>query len=148
MKRRILPPTYFFMFLLIGALLHYIVPVAHIIKSPYTYLGAIGVVFGILLNLWADSLFKKEHTTVKPYERPSALITSGPFRISRHPMYLGMFSILFGESVLFGSAAVLPLPFVFAVLIEVMFIRREELNMELTFGKEYTVYKKNVRRWL
>src|SRR6056297_3194705 len=50
----------------------------------------------IVLNLWTDSFFKRYNTTVKPDEIPSMLITTGPFALTKHPMYVGMGLILVG----------------------------------------------------
>ncbi len=148
MKRQLLPPVFLFIFLLAVPVVHYIIPLKQVFAVPYTYMGIILIGFGVLMNLWADHLFKKHFTTVKPYERPSTLITSGPFQITRHPMYLGMFTILCGVSVLFGSAMVLIVPVIFVLLMEILFIRHEEQTMEQTFGGEYTVYKKRIHRWI
>ncbi|MBW1910265.1 MAG: isoprenylcysteine carboxylmethyltransferase family protein [Deltaproteobacteria bacterium] len=106
------------------------------------------MVIGIILNLVADGVFKKLGTTVKPFEESTALITTGVFRISRHPMYVGMVLILIGIAVLMGSLtpyAVIP---VFAVLMEVVFIRVEERMLEEKFSEAWLVYKEKVRRWI
>jgi protein-S-isoprenylcysteine O-methyltransferase Ste14 len=148
MNSKILPPTYFWVFLLLSVGLHFLLPVEKIIHPPFAYLGVVLIIFGIILNIWADNIFKKSQTTVKPYETPNSLVVSGPFRISRHPMYLGMVAILLGESILLGSLITLVSPIVFAAIMEVMFIPAEEENMESAFGKEYLDYKKKVRRWI
>lgn len=148
MKRHINPPAYFMTFLLLTALLHFTVPIMHLVSTPYTYLGILGIGFGMIINIWADAVFKLQNTTVKPYERPSTLVTSGPFSISRNPMYLGMFAILFGEAIFLGSLSVLFMPFIFVMFIEYIFIRREEKNMELAFGEHYQLYRKSVHKWV
>ena len=106
------------------------------------------VAFGVVLNIWTDAIFKKRDTTVKPHEIPTALEISGPFQMSRHPMYLGMVAILLGVAVLLGSLVTLFFPVIFIVLMEMFFIPLEEQNLEKTFGKKYLDYKKKVRRWI
>jgi len=103
MKSKLMPPSYFNVCLIIGFLLFLLFPINLGIAKPYNYLGTLLVAFGIVINLWTDKLIKKFETTVKPYKKPSYLITNGPFRISRHPMYLGMASILFGGALIFDS---------------------------------------------
>ena len=147
MKRHINPPFYFMLFLLMIVLVYYTVPLPRLIHPPLSYLGILGIAFGTVVNIWADAVFKRQNTTVKPYYRPSALVTAGPYRISRNPMYLGMFAILFGEAVLFGTLAVLLMPFIFTVLMQYIFIRSEEKNMEKAFGEKYLTYRKRTRRW-
>ena len=136
------------MFLLLSVGLHFLFPIGRIVHSPYTYAGIVFVVLGIVLNLWSDSLFKKARTTVKPYENPAELITSGPFRISRHPMYLGMVAILLGVAVLLGSIIAFWFPALFLLVMELMFIPLEEKKLEELFGESYLNYRKKARRWI
>ncbi|MBN2457792.1 isoprenylcysteine carboxylmethyltransferase family protein [Candidatus Woesearchaeota archaeon] len=145
---RIMPPTYFWAMLIASVLLHFFVPVKKLIASPYNYLGILLVVFGIIINLMTDSLFKKAKTCVKPHEMPRSLVVSGPFRISRHPMYLGMLAILFGAAILLGSIMTFIPPIIFLVLMECLFIPMEERNLKKRFGSSYLDYKKSVRRWI
>jgi len=87
-KSKMLPPVYFYSIMFSLIILHFLFPILLIIKPPISYLGVIPIILGISLNIWADQLFKKKQTTVKPYESPSQFIEEGPFKISRHPMYL------------------------------------------------------------
>jgi protein-S-isoprenylcysteine O-methyltransferase Ste14 len=148
MKSKIQPPGYFAVSLLLSVGLHFVLPVIRVVVSPYRYLGIVLIGFGVVLNLWTDSLFKRHKTTVKPYENPAHLEVVGPFRISRHPMYLGMVAILLGIAIALGSLVTFVLPIVFVILMETMFIPFEEKNLEEVFGREYLDYKKNVRRWI
>ena len=148
MKNKILPPTYFLISLALIISLHFIFPIKKIIFPPYNWLGIFLIIFGGAINLWTDDIFKKEKTTVKPYNSPSALITYGPFRLSRHPMYLGMTAILFGISFLLGSLMPFISPIAFVILIQTLFIPIEEKNLEATFGQKYLDYKKKVRCWI
>lgn len=87
-------------------------------------------------------------TTVSPYSHSTALVTSGPYRISRNPGYLGMALGYAGTTLLCGALW----PFVTLIptlaAIEFGVIRREERNLERTFGAEYRDYTKRTRRWL
>jgi len=148
MKKKIMPPTYFFVLLVILVILHIIVPVSKIIPTPYNYFGILFIVFGCVINVITDNLFKHNKTTVKPHENPTSFITSGPFRISRHPMYLGMLSILLGVAILFGSLTAFIPCLIFIILMEIMFIPIEEKNLEKEFGNKYLEYKKRVGRWI
>jgi protein-S-isoprenylcysteine O-methyltransferase Ste14 len=147
-KKKILPPIYLFLFILLAVGLHFIYPVKRIIRPPYTYSGIALIVFGVVLNIWSDALFKKKKTTIKPFEDPTKLEVSGPFAISRHPMYLGMAIILLGTSVVLGSLIAFISPPSFIIVMNVIFIRFEEQNLERIFGKEYLDYKQKVRRWI
>jgi len=148
MNKKIMPPTYFIVLLFSSIGLHFLFPVMRLISLPYNYLGILIIIFGIILNLWTDSLFKKRQTTVKPHEMPNFFISSGPFRISRHPMYLGMILILLGVAVFLGSLISFVFPIIFVMIIEKLFIPMEEKNLEKKFGDKYIAYKKRVRKWI
>ncbi|MCD6583730.1 MAG: isoprenylcysteine carboxylmethyltransferase family protein [Candidatus Omnitrophica bacterium] len=148
MNKKIMPPTYFIVLLFSSIGLHFLSPVIRLISLPYNYLGILIIIFGIILNLWTDSLFKKRQTTVKPHEMPNFFISSGPFRISRHPMYLGMTLILLGVAVFLGSLISFVFPIIFVMIMEKLFIPMEEKNLEKEFGDKYIAYKKRVRRWI
>jgi len=145
---KLLPPTVFYALLLVSIASHFAVPIITLIRPPYSFLGVPIIIFGAGLNLWADSLFKKRNTPVKPTEMPVSFVTNGPFRISRHPMYLGMAAILLGVAVVLGSILPLAFPILFLALMERLFIPREEANLERAFGDDYRAYKKRVRRWI
>jgi len=148
MKSKIRQDMYFVILLILSILLHFIFPIKRLLFSPYTYFGFLFIVFGIILNIWTDLLFKKNKTTVKPYRNPTELITSGPFRISRHPMYLGMMLILLGIAIVHGTLITFAFPIIFIILMELFFIPYEEKNLERISGRKYLSYKKRVRRWL
>ena len=146
MKKPVQPPVYFIIFLILS-LLSYFAPLK-IIPVPYNYLGTTSIILGVALNLWTDSLLKKAETNVKYHTKPNRLVVSGPFRISRNPMYLGMLLILLGICVLVHSVISFVFPLVFIFIIETKFVPVEEKNMEESFREEYLEYKKNVRRWI
>ncbi len=146
MKQPIQPPGYFIILLILTILIHFI-PLK-IIPNSYNYLGIILILFGIIINLWTDSLFKKAKTNVRYHKIPSKLIISGPFKISRNPMYLGMLMILLGTAIIVRNPLSFIFPIIFAVIINHKFISIEEKNMEKAFGKEYLKYKNKVRKWI
>ena len=94
---------YFIILLVLSVLLNFIFPVLAFLSPPFTYFGFLIIGFGFVLALWSRSLFLKNSTTLQPSEEPTSLVTSGPFRISRNPIYLGMASILLGVAVLHGN---------------------------------------------
>ncbi len=147
-KNNILPPTYFAFCLIITVLLHYLLPIKQFIYPPYNWLGFLFFVVGGVLNIWTDQLFKKNETTVKPDEKPSAFIQTGPFNISRNPMYLGMTILLIGIGFILGSLTSFIGFILFIISMEIRFIPMEEKLMLEQFGEEFDAYKKKVRRWI
>jgi len=78
MKSKIRPDVYFIVFLALSIVFHFGFPIKKALFPPYTYVGCTFIVVGPVLIVWADLLFKKK-TTVKPYEQPTQLLTSGHF---------------------------------------------------------------------
>jgi len=144
---RVLPPTYFISLLFLAIALHLNFTHLILVHYPLNLIGLIFIMFGIVINLWIDLLFKKNITTVKPHRIPTRLIISGPFRFSRHPMYLGMLSILLGTALFLGTWVTLLSPFIFMLLMELLFIPVEEKNLNIEFSN-YSEYQKKVRRWI
>ena len=146
--KKVLPPTYFFLTVLLCIILHLFVPVKKIAAFPLNQLGLIFILIGIVLNLWTDKMFSKEKTTVKPFKEPKTLITSGPFKISRHPMYLGFVLILLGLSVFLGSLSCFIAPILMFIICNKLYITNEEKSLEKVFGQRYLDYKNQVKKWL
>jgi protein-S-isoprenylcysteine O-methyltransferase Ste14 len=147
-KPRSIPPVYFFILALLSIALHFLFPIRDIMHFPLSYSGLVLVAVGVALNIWANRLFVSKGTTEEPSEKPTAFVPCGPFRFTRNPMYLGGILILIGEFVVSGAVSTLACPIIFFVIMDRMFIPLEERNMEKAFGKEYTDYRKRVRRWL
>ncbi len=76
------------------------------------------------------------------------MITSGLFKISRNPIYLGMLLILLGEAILLGSIITFIFPLLFIISTNVAVIPIEEKMLEKRFGKKYLDYKNKVGRWI
>jgi protein-S-isoprenylcysteine O-methyltransferase Ste14 len=109
----------------------------------------VGVVAAvILLDARAAALFRKSRTGIAPWHPTTQLVTHGPYRISRNPMYLGMALAYTGLVVALGllwGLALLPLV---VVVMDRAVIRREEAYLEMKYGDDYLRYKNSVRRWL
>jgi protein-S-isoprenylcysteine O-methyltransferase Ste14 len=78
----------------------------------------------------------------------STLITSGPYRFSRNPLYLaGNVCIFLGAALVFGSPAAVLITITHFPFID-LFVRREEKQLERDFGDDWLQYRRRVRRWL
>jgi protein-S-isoprenylcysteine O-methyltransferase Ste14 len=146
-RKRILPPTYLVISVITMVLLHFLAPISELIPYPWTLFGLVPLAAGITLNLIADSAFRKKQTTVKPFELSTALITAGVFQICRHPMYLGMVLILSGLGIFMGSLSPLIIIAIFAILMELVFVRAEEKMLQQQFGPVWDAYRNKVRKW-
>src|SRR5262245_57134907 len=103
---------------------------------------------GFLVRVWATVYFYAHRMRVISLKPQRALITSGPYRFSRNPLYLGgNVFVFFGAALLLGSPTALFVTAIHLPLID-RFIRREEEQLEREFGEEWRSYKRRVRRWL
>jgi protein-S-isoprenylcysteine O-methyltransferase Ste14 len=102
------------------------------------------------LDLWSLFLFLKKHTTANPMkpQNTSGIVTTGLYKISRNPMYVGLLTILTGYAVWLGSLTPFLMLPVFYALITEMQVKPEEKILEQKFGDEYLNYKNRVKRWL
>jgi protein-S-isoprenylcysteine O-methyltransferase Ste14 len=128
-------------------LFHILIPVI-VIARPYSYLGSILMLLGLVLMVWAAMLFRRVGTSFQLQGGGSSLAISGPFRFSRNPMYLGMLVWLIGLAVLLGSLIAFLFPILFFLLANFFIIPMEEKGMQQSVGAQFLEYKRRVRRWL
>ncbi len=146
--RQPVPPIYLLLTLIVMGALHWFVPITYLVAAPYKYGGIALIVLGFAVTAPAAQAFRRLDTPLKPFEESTVVVTTGMFRLTRNPMYLGMVVGLLGVAILLGSlVSFLPVP-VFVVIIHVQFIVHEERFMEELFGAEYLAYKRKVRRWI
>jgi protein-S-isoprenylcysteine O-methyltransferase Ste14 len=109
-------------------------------------LGLIGL--GFLLAFNSIARFIRAKTGVVPFSESTTLITEGFYKYTRNPMYVGMNSFLLGLLIILNN----PINFIFLIvfffIVRNLFVIKEEVQMEETFGEDYLTYKGNVRRWL
>lgn len=111
-------------------------------------LGYALLISGTILLLGAAGLFKKIGTTVDPTKAPDQLVTTGIYKLSRNPMYLGMLLILIGAQFALSSLTGLILPISFFLIMNKIVIPREEQMVANAFGVEYHEYRMRTRRWI
>ncbi|ARC88254.1 isoprenylcysteine carboxylmethyltransferase family protein [Rhodovulum sp. MB263] len=122
---------------------------------PFGFLGWVGdvgglllVVFGLALASWAALRVVLARSSLIPRERPDRLVITGPYGLTRNPIYLADAAILTGLILIWDALPSLILVPVFLKLIERRFIRREEALIREAFGAEYDAYCRRVGRWL
>jgi protein-S-isoprenylcysteine O-methyltransferase Ste14 len=120
-------------------------PVAYRVWAA-TAVAAAGVLFAIAGVI----AFRRARTTINPMKPESAslLVGSGVYRITRNPMYVGIFLVLFAVATFLAAPAALLGPFAFALYIGRFQIGPEEVALSKLFGADYARYKTKVRRWL
>ena len=142
-------PWVFILAFLVGVGLQVVIPVGLTSSSASTVLPvAGGIVFlvGAALAGWSWWIFHRVGTTAVPGEASRVLVTHGPYRLTRNPMYVGLTLAYLGEAGLLLLAwPLLLLPFVVAY-VNWFVIPVEEGN--LSEFKGYREYRSRVRRWM
>lgn len=144
----LLPPILTLFLLVAMVALSRTIPIACLMDTDSSRLGLIGVVGGILLVLSGAARFRRVKTNIKTFNEPDVLVTGGPFRFTRNPMYLGFLIMLAGAAVASNTLiAVLPVALFFAAA-NWWYIPFEERAAEQAFGQHYRDYRDQVRRWV
>jgi len=112
-----------------------------------TIAGCLLFALGLVIAGWGQLLFRKANTTTVPGRLSAKLVTSGPYRFTRNPMYVGLIFVYLGEAALLKQIwPVVVLPFMIAYLNWTV-IPLEEARLEEVFPSEYEQYRARVRRW-
>jgi protein-S-isoprenylcysteine O-methyltransferase Ste14 len=127
-----------------------LIPAARLPRRLGVPIGIALAAAGVLIAIAGAREFRRAHTTVNPLkpDTASTLVTSGIFRFTRNPMYLGLLLVLTGWAVGVGhpfAAALVP---VFLLYIGRLQIAPEERAIGSKFGAEFDAYRRSVRRWI
>jgi protein-S-isoprenylcysteine O-methyltransferase Ste14 len=111
--------------------------------------GEILIVAGFAFSIWAAVTFRMHRAQLKPSsDAHTTVVASGPFLVSRNPMYLGNVVIGIGAALVAGTWLMWAVPLVLFLLDHFVIIPFEERSMERTFGATFSAYKNRVRRWV
>lgn len=142
------PPLVFLGYLMGAVILNWIVP----FPAPWTFVwrvvGGLMVIAGFSLAGSAISQMRTAHTSPNPRQAVTALVTSGPYRFTRNPIYLGFLFIYLGFTLLDGTLwGLIASPFLVWTITQAV-IHAEEIYLEGKFGEQYEEYRSGVRQWL
>ncbi len=144
------PPLVFLAFLLIGlaANLFYPLPFSSIESVALLLLGFGITIVGLIVGGFGLQAMRRAGVSPLPWKVPGRLVTRGPFRYSRNPLYVSLGIVYVGISVALNVLWPLFLLVFALVIVDRSVIRREETFLENRFGEEYRSYKLKVRRWI
>src|SRR6185436_7629210 len=115
----------------------------------FRFLGLVPIVIGVLIYLWCawDFTFAGKGTPA-PIDPPKELVARGLYRYVRNPMYVGMVSILIGETLLFQSFALLAYAGTVLLVFHLFVVLYEEPALTRKFGDSYRQFREAVPRWI
>jgi protein-S-isoprenylcysteine O-methyltransferase Ste14 len=145
---RIPPPLIYLVGFLAGVGLEAAFPIPGLPSALELLALFLGAAIWLALDGSAMAFFRSARTSMVPMRPTSALVISGPYRITRNPMYVGMAFLHAGLALALGMIWSLVLLPVVLLVVHRQVIAREEGYLEAKFGDEYRDYKKRVRRWL
>ena len=145
----LIPPPLLYAAALIGAWWldkHW--PLSFALGTTTVYVAWFFIALGLAGFAWSLAAIWGKHTTVNPYKGASNLVTGGPFRYSRNPIYVSDWLVYIGVTLLIETAWPLLFAPVVWALMRYAVIAHEETHLEAKFGAEYRAYKSRVRRWI
>ena len=145
----ILPPVLYGVAVLLALLLNWVWPLSILPNTATAIWSGIPLLlFSGALALWGKRSMKQAGTNINPLQPATSLVITGPFRLSRNPLYLSLTILFAGLSLiannLWGLIALVPV----LVILHFGVILREERYLEAKFGESYRQYCSQVRRWL
>ena len=147
-NKNVHPPIVALIFIAIAYVAKWSIPIPLVLPNIVRMIGLAFVIIGFLLGLAAFLEFRKAQTTILPHGSVSSIITSGIYRFTRNPIYLGFMLILIGFPLNSGTIWGLLLAPVFIYSMNSLVIEHEEAYLEKKFKEQYTGYRSKVRRWL
>lgn len=144
----VFPPVLFVSTLVVALGVHLLYPM-HLAAGVWIRIvGAVLVVASGALSRWASGTMRRGGTNILPDKPTLSIVTDGPFRFSRNPLYVAASLLYLGLALMFNSVWPLVLFVPMLVVLDWGVIRREERYLEAKFGDAYLAYKARVRRWL
>jgi protein-S-isoprenylcysteine O-methyltransferase Ste14 len=142
------PPIVALAFILLAYFLGRVLPFPFVALPFLRYIGLTMAFIGLLLGIAAFIEFQKAQTTLDPHGSTKQLVTSGIYRFTRNPIYLGFLLVVVGFPLYLGLYWGIIVAPVFIFLMNHLVIQHEEAYLEKKFGETYGDYRSRVRRWL
>jgi protein-S-isoprenylcysteine O-methyltransferase Ste14 len=143
------PPVFYSVALAIGIALEYLLWPIPVLGAPSKYVvAAVLIIASILIMPSVLRRFRRAATPFDVRKAAASLITDGPYRFSRNPVYVSLTMLYLGIGILLDNGWVLILVIPVILVMDVWVIRREERHLEAKFGEQYLRYKAVVRRWV
>lgn len=141
-----LPPMRFALFIAGGLILDWMIPLN--MGHGWGWLGLLLFCGALAFGKWGIETFKDAGTNVPPNKPATTIVTHGPFKYTRNPMYLGFVVMYVGLSMLADAPLMLFLTIGLWYVLDDQVIEKEEEYLTAKFGDEYLNYCDKVRRWV
>jgi protein-S-isoprenylcysteine O-methyltransferase Ste14 len=142
------PPVWAVVYVLIAIAASYLAGWPRVPGLPLVWLAVALIGLGGALAVAAAMLFRREGTEINPTSTINRkLVTSGPFRLTRNPMYLGLVIVTLGVALWIGAWPMFLAPIAIFATANCVHVPFEEEKMRRQFGEAFDAYTREVRRW-
>lgn len=145
---RLLPPSLVLMLVVVSVVVGLVFPILGPLHWVVRLVGVLPLGVGLWLNLGGAGLFARVGTNIRTFDDPGELVTSGPFRFTRNPMYLGFVLILVAVALFVGTLTAWLGAGAFFAAANSWYVPFEEQRMAAMFRDAYDEYRRRVPRWL
>src|SRR5437868_317626 len=121
--RVVIPPVLFLICLTLMALLRWVWPVTILFPLPWALMGILPITIGSLSRFLGVYQFRSTGTNIRPFREADKMVTTGPYRYTRNPMYLGIGLALMGVWILMGALTPLVGVVIFVVTADRWYIK-------------------------
>jgi protein-S-isoprenylcysteine O-methyltransferase Ste14 len=144
----VFPPILLGGTMLLGLVLDLLHPVPLLPPAAARILGVALFVFSGALAYSAQRVLRRAGANISPNQPTLALVTDGPYRRTRNPLYLAGLGVCLGVACFVNGIAPFLLLSPLVALLNWGIVQREERYLSAKFGAAYRAYQKRVRRWL
>ena len=141
------PPAIYLIAILIGVMIDYFFPFSFMPENFQLPLGLLIILLAAILMALGIREFKKAETNVSPNKPVTAVITSGPFRYTRNPLYVSLSFVLIGIGIWLDNIWIITMLVPVLILIHYGVVKREEQYLTKKFEEKYLIYRGSVPRW-
>ncbi len=141
------PPVIYLGAILLGWLINMILPMTISSSTWLKWIGVILILIATIIIAFSRREFIKANTSIRPDRSTTTLIRTGPYKISRNPLYISLSLFHVAISIVLNNFWVLFMAIPAIVMIVLGVITKEEKYLEKKFGQQYLDYKSSVRRW-
>ena len=142
------PPLLYVLPFLFAWLLQTVLPLPFLPEGIVEVAAVLFFAVGIILCVWSIGLFRRSKTSLVPVKPTATLVLSGPYQLSRNPMYLGLLCLYLAATFWLNMVWALVLVPIVIGIVQRIVIEKEERYLEQQFGETYRQYKAHVRRWI
>jgi protein-S-isoprenylcysteine O-methyltransferase Ste14 len=142
------PPLIYGVAFIVGWLIHRAFPVPVLPETLARWIGVVFVIASIPVAITAFRAMIRAQTSFDPRKPTTAIVSQGPFRYSRNPLYISLTLLYLGVALLINMLWIVLLVVPLLAVIQCGVMAREEAYLERKFGEEYLNYKSRVRRWV